>query len=160
MKRFLSIVVALLVTTVSMAQTKHETTNSINVDLLVPVGKSTQASHKLGNAVSLQTELRCDKVGYLATTGYNLLVAKSGYQNILQLPTLAGVKYYFNKVVSLQGAAGVVATNNAQGVNFIYSPAVNFVCGKVVANVKFVNTVIKGADNDIMSVGLGITYKL
>ena len=131
MKRILLTVVTLLVATCLMAQNKTETINSVNVDLLLPIGKSTQGTYTIGNAV-----------------------------NILQLPLMAGIKCYFGNVFSIQTTSGVVVTNNGQGVNFIYSPSLNFNCGKVTVNTKFINTVIAGANNNIISIGLGITYKL
>lgn len=161
MKKVLLIIVALVVTAVSFAQNKRHTVSSVNVDLLAPVSKAVKNTHIAGGGASLQIEVRDGKkVSYLASSGYSLLLAKPDYRTIIQLPTMMGAKYRISDVVGVQLMGGISILNNGLGSKFIYAPGVCFDYGKLTTNVRYTNTWINGSDEDITTVGLGISYKL
>lgn len=161
MKKLVLILVTLLVAAATFAQNKRHTVSSVNMDLLAPISKAVKNTHIVGGGASLQLEVRdSKKVSYLASSGYSILLAKPDYKTIIQLPTMIGAKYRISDVVGVQLMGGINILNNGLGSKFVYAPGICFDYGKLTTNVKYTSTWINGGDEDITTVGLGISYKL
>lgn len=161
MKKTLLIILALLLTATTFAQNRTRTISSLNLDLLAPVSDAIKNTHIVGGGASLQIEVRSSKkLSYITSSGYSVILPKPGYNAIIQLPTMMGAKYRITDVVGMQLMGGIVVLNNGLGSKFSYAPGFYFDYGKLTTNVRYTCTWINGGDEDITTVGLGISYKL
>jgi hypothetical protein len=161
MKKLVLILISLLTVLFATAQNKRRTISSVNFDLLAPVSDAIKNNYIVGGGASLQIEVRDNKkISYVASSGYSVLLPKPGYGAIIQLPTMIGAKYRINDVVGMQLMGGIVVLNNGLGSKFAYTPGFYFDYGKLTTNVRYSCTWVNGGDQDITTVGLGISYKL
>ena len=158
----LVLVLFLFMSIFSYGQNKTKVVPSIGMDFfIIPVSTDLIETNKNGVGFNVQLDvIGQQKLGISLMSGYNFILAKPEHKSLVQFPFLAGLKYRFNKNISLSQFFGSSFLTNDIGFRFTYSPVLSIQFNKLTYDLKFTSSVIPGHEHDLSTVSLRVGYLL